>query len=222
MSNSYPTMTINQTALPEVEHFIQKTAQLALQLEMIKMTGVGDSVTITLLPAGILMIEIPLDNGNLSVTTELVGNVDTYINPFTISTDDAKAVVGGAVSYYMQRPGPTKDISDLIKILTGVFIESRDEEIGTLPKLIIIDGPQVCYPPYPEMQMPYGYQPQQPQQPHGFQPQQPQQPQAGYPMGHGPVSGSYRRDRTDGVPIKQGYMRDDETGVEGRNERPGG
>lgn len=219
MSNSYPTLTINQTTLPEVEHFIQKTAQLALQLEMIKMTGVGDSVTITLLPAKVLMIEIPLDNGNLRVTTDLVRNVDTYISPFTLSTDDAKAVVGGAVSYHMQRPGPTKDISDLIKILTGVFVDSRDEEIGTLPKLIIIDGPQVGYPPYPEMQMPYGFQPQQSQQPYGFQPQQPQN---GYPMGHEPVGAGYYRSRSDGAPIKQGYMRDDETGVEGRNERPGG
>ena len=208
MSNSYPTLTINQTTLPEVEHFIQKTAQLALQLEMIKMTGVGDSVTITLLPAKVLMIEVPLDNGNIRVTTDLTENVDMYIIPFTLSTDDVKAVVGGAVGYQMQRPGPTKDISDLIKILTRVFVDSRDEEIGTLPKLIIVDGPQVGYPPYPEMQTPYGFQPQQ--------------PQAGYPMNHGPVGAGYYRGRTDGAPIKQGYMKDDETGVEGRNERPGG
>ena len=231
MSNQYPTLTVTEKVVPNIERFIQKTAQLALQLDMIKMTGVGDDVTLTLLPSKILLVEVPLDDGSLLISTELVDRPDWLTHPFTLSTDDYKVIVTGDNPSHLYHRGVVREINDFILMLIKVFIQSRDNEIGKIPERVSLGGIPGGHMPYP-MDSTFGFQPQQypqSQHPHPNQPH-PQQPQAGYPMDYGPWGPQPRHPGPVGpscgyagdTPIKQGYTKDDDSLLEGRNEKPGG
>ena len=226
MSNQYPALTVTEEILPNLKHFIHKSAQLALQLDMIEMTGVDDEVTLTLLPSKILMIDIQTDHGSLIITTNLVENPNRYAHPFTLSTDDTKVIITGEHGNNVYQQGLVRVISDSIAALMSVFIQSRDNEIGKVPKRVFLGNPHPGYAPYP-MESHYGAHPQQ--YPHPNQ-HQPQQPQAGYPMNYGPWGPQPHQSGPVGShwghagnrPIKQGYARDNDSLLEGRNEKPGG
>lgn len=255
-------MIITTDELPAVKKFIEYSAQFALNLNMINMTGVGKEIALTLLPGKVLSISIPLDNDEIIFTTDIIQLNGNATRQFSLYVGDLKVLVNNEVALYSQSYRTVKQISQSLEAIISTYLKNNTN-LGEVPTQVSLVDPncgiyplggnpyyggqpqqqhhaypqygqpqpspgrphfytQAGYPqqqPYPQA---YGSMhnhsnPQQPQQPHGFQPQQ---PQAGYPMGHGPVGPSCGY--AGSAPIKQGYVRDDETGVEGRNARPGG
>ena len=235
------TITIVTPSINGLENFIEEVAQLALFTNMINMTGVGTAITVTLLDADVLLIIVPTDSHEIKITTDLMKLNDHRELDFTLNARGKKLKVHAPNSLGEAIRLPLSKVMD-------IYIHENDKlNIPVEPKL----EPRYwnmghIYPQYSEQPMqpqPYWGFPQHamppafPNQQPSRQPQQPMRNQP-FPMdpmqslqptqrhwedmaragGRMPPRSGNKRDE----PIHQGFTPDDDKGVEGRNERPGG